>query len=131
MVHYAEIVEIVAPAEAAGGSIVNVTVKIKNVSSIPVGIMVVGVPEYPDLPPTTYINGLYPGEAVANVSAGATRSFPGYFTMPSANVTIHIYAYYFGVDDLWHLDDEMTKDVRLGELAPAFSEFKITDYRKV
>ena len=131
MAQYADIVEIVAPAEAAAGSRVDVTVGIKNISSIPVGIMAVGVPEYPDLPPATYINGLYPGEAVANVSAGATRSFPGYFTMPSANVTIHIYAYYFGVDDLWHLDDEMTKDVQLGELAPAFSEFKITDYRKV
>jgi hypothetical protein len=131
MAQYAEIVEIVAPAKAVTGSLVDVTVGNKNVSSIPVGIMAVGVPEYPDLPPATYINGLSPHEAVANVSAGATRSFSGYFTMPSANVTIHIYSYYFGVDDLWHLDEEKTKDVKLTELVPAFSEFKITDYRKV
>jgi hypothetical protein len=73
---------------------------------------VVGVPEYEGLPSGLYIQ--FPVSSV-NVDAGATYPFAGYFTMPDKKVTIHIYSYWYGADDLWHLDDEMTKAVNLTE----------------
>jgi hypothetical protein len=113
MAQYADIIEIVAPSQAAPGSRVDITVRVKNLYSAPIGIMVAGVPEYPGLPGGVYIDGLYPQQAVANVNAGATYSFSGYFNMPNSQVTIHIYSYWYGADNAWHLDDEMTRSVSL------------------
>lgn len=131
MAQYADIIEIVAPSQAVSGSRVDITVKVKNLYSAPIGIMLVGVPEYSGLPPGQYIDGLYPQQAVANVSAGATYSFSGYFYMPDKVVTIHVYSYWYGTDNAWHLDDEMTKQVSLATLTPQVSEFKIADFYKV
>ncbi|MBI2849763.1 MAG: hypothetical protein HYX80_01815 [Chloroflexi bacterium] len=129
MAQYADIVEIVAPAQAAAGELVNVTVRIKNLYSSPVGIKVVGVPEYAGLPPGTYID--FPVEN-ANVNPGETFSFYGSFTMPGGRVTIHAYSYWYGADSLWHFDDEMTKTVELAAAPqPAISDFRIMDYIKV
>jgi hypothetical protein len=110
---YADIIEIVAPSQAAQGSRVDITVKIKNIYSAAIGIKVVGVPEYEGLPSGLYIQ--FPIQS-DNVNAGATYSFGGYFTMPDKKVTIHIYSYWFGADNLWHLDDEMTKVVNIAEV---------------
>jgi hypothetical protein len=129
MAQYADIIEIVAPSEAAPGNLVNVTVRVKNLYSAAISIMVVGVPEYSGLPPAQYIEGLYPQQAVANVNAGVTYSFDGYFYMPDKAVTVHAYSYWYGSDDLWHLDDEMTKVVSLAQ--PQFANFGVTDYSKV
>jgi hypothetical protein len=130
MAQYAEIVEIVAPASAAPGQRVDAVVRIKNKYSAPIGIMAVGVPEYPGSPSGEYITGLAPHEAWVNTNAGWVAEFTGHFIMPSTSVTIHIYSYYFG-GEFWHLDDEKTKVVNLSALAPAFSDFTITDYLKV
>ena len=35
--------------------------------------------------------------------------------MPGKDVTVHAYSYWYGADDLWHLDDQMTKPVDLTE----------------
>jgi len=110
---YADIIEIVAPSQAAQGSRVDITVKIKNIYSAAIGIKVVGVPEYEGLPSGLYIQ--FPVQS-DNVNAGVTYSFGGYFIMPDKKVTIHIYSYWYGADNLWHLDDEMTKAVTLTEV---------------
>lgn len=112
MAQYADIVGITAPDEAVEGNIVSIAVQIKNTFSAPIGIKVVGVPEYEGLPPALYIN--FPIQSV-NVNPGSTYSFSGSFVMPGKDVTIHVYSYWYGADDLWHLDDQMTKTVDLTE----------------
>jgi len=113
---YADIVEITAPGEAQAGSRVDITVKIKNIYSAAIGVMAGGALEYGVSP--------WPGitfpSPSANVNAGATYSFSGYFTMPDKKVTIHAYSYWYGADSLWHLDDEMTKVVNLTEVRYEF-----------
>jgi len=111
LAQYADIIEITAPSEAAQGSRVDITVKIKNTYSAAIGIMVGGALEYGVSP--------WPGitfpSPSANVNAGATYSFTGYFTMPDKKVTIHAYSYWYGSDGSWYYDDEMTKAVNLTE----------------
>jgi len=124
---YADIIEIVAPSQAAPGDLVNITVRIKNLYSAPIGIMVGGALEYGVSP--------WPGITFptnsANVDAGATYSFNGYFYMPDKAVTVHAYSYWYGADGYWYFDDEMTKAVNLAALTPQVSEFKIADFYKV
>src|SRR4030042_741767 len=128
MGQYADIIEIVAPTQAAQGDRVDITVKIKNTYSGAIGIMLVGVPEYESLPPGLYIT--FPVSS-ANVEGGATYSFSGYFYMPDKKVTVHAYSYWYGADGSWYFDDEMTKAVNLAALTPQVSEFKIADFYKV
>ena len=127
MAQYADIIEIVAPAQAAPGDLVNITVRIKNLYSGAIGIMVAGALEYGVTP--------WPGIEFptnnANVDAGVTYSFSGYFYMPDKGVTIHAYSYWYGADGYWYFDDEMTKAVNLAALTPQVSEFKIADFYKV
>lgn len=131
MAQYAEIVQIVTPAEVAAGSRVDVTVRIKNRYSSAIGIMPVAFPDYPGSPGGLYINGLYPKETSANVPAGATQDFSGYFTMPDSNVTIRAYSYWYGADDQWHLDDQETKAVGLAEQVESqFGSIEITSYAR-
>jgi len=116
MAQYADIIEITAPGEAQAGSRVDITVKIKNTYSAAIGVMAGGALEYSVSP--------WPGitfpSPSANVNAGATCSFSGYFTMPGKKVTIHAYSYWYGADDSWHFDDEMTKAVNLTEVRYEF-----------
>ena len=127
MAQYADIIEIVATTEAIQGSRVDITVKIKNLYSAAIGIMVGGALEYGVTP--------WPGisfpENSANANAGATYSFGGSFIMPDKKVTVHAYSYWYGADGYWHFDDEMTKVVNLAALTPQVSEFKIADFTKV
>ena len=126
MAQYADIVEIVAPAEAAQGSRVDITVRIKNTYSSAIGIMVGGALEYSVSP--------WPGvsfpEPSANVNAGDTQSFSGYFTMPDKKVTIHAYSYYYAGGS-WHFDDEMTRAVDLAqEVESQFGFIEIVNYAR-
>jgi hypothetical protein len=124
---YADIVEIVAPAEAAQGNRVDIMVKIKNTYSSAIGIMVGGALEYGVTP--------WPGisfpDPSANVNGGSTHSFSGYFTMPDRKVTIHAYSYYYGADGYWHFDDEMTRAVNLAqEVESQFGSIEIVSYAR-
>jgi len=124
---YADIVEIVAPAEASQGIRVDITVRIKNTYSSAIGIMVGGALEYGVSP--------WPGisfpEPSANVNAGVTHSFSGYFIMPDKKVTIHAYSYYYGADGSWHYDDEMTRAVNLAqEVESQFGSIEIVSYAR-
>ncbi len=128
MAQYAEIVEIVAPSQAAPGDLVNITVRIKNLYSDVISIMVAGVLEYG--------GSLQPGisftEYSANVDAGAIYSFNGSFTMPDSAVTIHAYSYWYGSDGYWHSDDELTRLVnKMAVSSPTISEFKIADFARI
>ena len=127
MAQYADIIEIVAQGEAQAGSRVDITVKIKNTYSSSIGVMVGGALEYGVSP--------WPGisfpEPSTNVNGGATHSFSGYFIMPDKKVTIHAYSYYYGTDNSWHFDAEMTKVVNLVS-APAsqFGSIEIVSYQR-
>jgi len=121
MAQYADIVEITVPAEAEAGQTVNVKVKIKNIASATMGIMVGGALDYGITP--------WPGIEFPtdwdNVAAGATKTFYGHFTMPyyppGKIITVHAYSYWYGVDPYgygaWYFDDEATEDVET--VAPA------------
>jgi len=124
---YADIIEIVAPAEAVQGSRVDITVRIKNTYSSAIGILAAGALEYGVSP--------WPGiifpEPSANVNGGVTYSFAGYFTMPDKKVTIHAYSYYYGADGSWHFDDEMAKAVNLVSVPESqFGSIEITSYQR-
>lgn len=127
MAQYADVIEIVTPAQAAPGSRVDITVKIKNIYSGIISILVGGAQEYGVSP--------WPGidfpEQWANVNPGATYSFSGSFIMPSARVTVHAYSYWYCSDGSWYFDDELTKVINLQELTPQISEFQILDFAKV
>ncbi len=127
MAQYAQIVEIVAPSQAVSGERVDITVRIKNTYAAAIGIMVGGALEYGVTP---WPGITFPSNS-ANVNAGATYSFSGYFTMPNKAVTIHAYSYWYGADGAWHFDDEKTKSVSLATLTPQISEFKIADFTRV
>jgi hypothetical protein len=116
MAQYADIIEIIAPAEASGGSRVDITVRIKNTYSSAIGIMVGGALEY-GVSPWPGIN--FP-EPSTNVNGGATYSFSGNFIMPGKRATIHAYSYWYGADGAWHVDDEMTKVINLTEVRYEF-----------
>ena len=127
MAQYADIVSITAPSEAMEGSRVDITVRIKNLYSSTIGIMVGGALEYGVSP--------WPGitfsETSANVGPGSTHSFSGYFTMPNKKVTIHAYSYYYASDGYWHFDDEMTKTVNLAEVPDSeFGSIEIVSYQR-
>jgi len=127
MAQYADIIEIVAPAEATQGNRVDITVRVKNTYSSAIGIMVGGALEYGVTP--------WPGisfpDPSTNVNAGVTQSFSGYFAMPDRKVTIHTYSYYYGADGSWHFDDEITKVVDL-TAAPnsEFGSIEIVSYAR-
>jgi len=104
---YTEITEIVAPASVPAGSLVAITVRIKNNYSSTVAIMVDGSLEY-GVTPWPGIN--FPTDT-ANVDPGVTYSFSGNFIMPGVAVIIHAYSYYYSTDGSWPFDDEMTKSV--------------------
>jgi hypothetical protein len=116
MAQYADIIEIIAPAEATSGNRVDITVRIKNTYSSAIGIMVGGALEY-GVSPWPGIN--FP-EPSTNVNGGATYSFSGNFIMPGKKVTIHAYSYWYGADGAWHVDDEMTKVINLTEVRYEF-----------
>ena len=127
MAQYADIVGITAPSEAMEGSRVDITVRIKNLYSSTIGIMVSGALEYGVSP--------WPGitfpESSDNVEPGSTRSFSGYFTMPNKKVTIHAYSYYYASDGYWYFDDEMTKTVNLAQVPDSkFGFIEIVSYQR-
>lgn len=129
MAQYADIKSITAVSEANYGDRVNVSVSVKNLYSADIGILVVGVPDYSGAPSANYIDGMGPRENSKTVGPGSTATFTGSFIMPNAKVTIHIYSYWYGTDQLWHLDDEMTKVVNLKSVPSSqFGSINITSY---
>ncbi|AMU85977.1 hypothetical protein [Dehalococcoides mccartyi] len=128
MAQYADVIEIIAPSQAATGSRVDITVRIKDTYSGTISIMVGGALEYGVTP--------WPGvdfpENWANVDSGAVHAFSGSFIMPDRKVTIHAYSYWYGADGYWYYDDELTRSVDITAVPdPSISEFRIADFAKV
>ncbi|MBA7511385.1 hypothetical protein ES705_03378 [subsurface metagenome] len=101
---YTDIVQIVAPSSAIAGETVPVTIKIKNIWTGSVHVYAIGVLDSED----RFIDWLDYW-----ISAGATHSFSGSFTMPNRDVTIHAYSYYEAEDGYLYSDDEAAKDIAL------------------
>lgn len=117
---YTQIVEIVAPSEAAAGDTVNVEVKVKNLYTGPNDITVTG-----------NVNGLelHFGNVYHTVPAGGIQSFYDAFIMPGKSVTITAWSWYFG-DDEWQVpgegDDKASKAIPLiGVFAGTISQKKL------
>ena len=102
-------------------------VKIKNLYSTVISIMVGGALEYGVSP----WQGIEFPQTGANVEGGDTYSFNGYFYMPDKAVTLHAYSYWYGGDGYWHFDDDLTRLVSIGALTQLVSEFKIMDFVKI
>ena len=124
MAAIAEITNIETVNSAPSGGRVDVRVTVRNKSAVTAGIMVGGALEHgvSPWPGITFPNNW------ANFPAGQSYYFDGNFLMPSANVLLHIYSYYYA-DGLWYFDDEKTKNISLAALSPAFSAFHVIDYR--
>lgn len=118
--NYTDVVEIVAPSSAAAGETVLVTVKVKNkwTGGFRISVAVTYEPG-----PVRFI-----GPEDHYVAAGATRSWSGSFTMPATDVTIWASSSYWGEDQLWHYDDEMSKKVTLAEVVKGTITEKELDY---
>ncbi len=98
-------IQIVAPSSARDGDVVNVTIKVTNLSPAALNIDVGGVTKPPD--------GLFMGFETRLIEPGATENFSGSFIMHDYDVTIHAYSYFQDT-----LDNEAEAVVSLTTVAP-------------
>ncbi|GAI94856.1 unnamed protein product [marine sediment metagenome] len=98
-------IQIEAPDSARDGDVVNVIIKVTNLTAAALNIDVGGVTEPPD--------GLFMGFETRLIEPGATENFPGSFIMHDYDVTIHAYSYFQDT-----LDNEAQQVVTLKEVAP-------------
>jgi len=116
----ADIVKIDAPASAPAGETVIVDVSVKNISGSDKYLAVTAVYDSTDIPfQFDYLL----------VSPGQTVIFRGWFTMPSKNVRVTAWSWYWD-GSKWVHDDTMTRDITVAVLEPEFSGFTISDYNK-
>jgi hypothetical protein len=117
----ADIIKIDAPSSAAAGEQVIVDVSVKNISGSDQYIAVTAVYDSTSFPfQFDYLL----------VSPGQTVTFRGLFAMPSKNVRVTVWSFYWDGSN-WVQDDQMTKDIALVTLTPQVSEFQILDFSKV
>jgi len=105
---YTEIVELVAPDNAAEGDRVYITVTIKNLSSSTFAVMVGAYLDY-GVTPWPEVSFPYP---TVNLAPGASQPFTTSFIMPNSDVKLRAYSYWWN-GHTWHADDEATKDISL------------------
>jgi hypothetical protein len=118
---YGDIVEIVAPSQAASGDTVIVDVRVQNVSGTDQYLAVTAVYDSTSIPfQVDYLL----------VSPGQTVVFRGWLTMPSKNVRVTAWGWSWDGSE-WVLEDQMAKDIALAVLTPQLSEFRIADFYKV
>jgi plastocyanin len=117
----ADIIAIAAPSSVSAGEQVTVDVSVKNVSSSDQYIAVTAV----------YNSTSFPFQFdYLLVSPGQTVTFRGVFTMPSENVRVTAWSWYWDGSS-WVQDDQITKDIALAVSTPQVSEFQILDFSKV
>lgn len=105
---WTEIVSISAPSSAASGSQVTIGVQVKNLASYGIYLALTGVFDSTTLSLTP---------DYAGVNARATSSFSGSFTMPSKNVTVTIYSFYW-TGTQWYLDDQKSVSISFQAAPP-------------
>jgi len=117
----ADIIKVDAPSSAAAGDQVIVDVSVKNISGSDQYIAVTGAFDSTSIPfQFDYLL----------VSPQQTVIFRGWFTMPTKNIRVTVWGWYWD-GSKWVYDDQMTKDISLAALTPQISEFKIADFYKV
>ncbi len=117
----ADIIKIDAPSSVAAGEQVVVDVSVKNVSVSDQYIAVTAVYDSTSFPfQFDYLL----------VSPGQTVIFRGLFAMPSKNVRVTVWSFYWDGSN-WVQDDQMTKDIAVIVSTPQVSEFQILDFSKV
>lgn len=105
---YTDIVDIIAPSEAASGDLVNIEVKVRNIWDSPFYISITGHYDGVD----AYFSPDY-----ALVEPGATYSFTYSFTMPDKGITFRVWCWYWTGTE-WYQDDYDYVDIALKEVAP-------------
>ncbi len=132
MAQYAEIVEIVAPAKAAAGSRVDIVIRIRNKYTATVLVMAGGALEYLAYTVIPWPKITIPSDT-ADIPAGGTCDFAGYFTMPDSWVILHGYSYFYSPAHYAFIPDDHVQKVIESTVPPVpqpqFSEFAISDYR--
>ncbi len=118
----AQIVNIDAPASAPVGEQVIVDVSVKNNSTDDFYLGISGVFDSTSI--------VFQFDYLL-VSAGQTVVFRGTFTMPSNNIRVTIWSWYWDTAIGWVLDVTDYVDITLAALAQAISAFQILDYLKV
>lgn len=100
---YTEIIGMSAPSEAEAGEEVEISVTVRNLADYPIYISVSG--KYDN-----NIYYLYP-ESI-NIAAGGSHTFTGSFLMPSKDVRVYAWSFYWTGED-WYQDDERYVDIAL------------------
>ncbi len=119
---YTDIISITAPASAKYGDTVSVTVKVKNIFSLPLNIAVTGRYDGVDIA----FSPVY-----ATVGAGATYSFTKSFTMPNKSIKLDVWSSYW-VDYVgWYQDDYEYVNIALAEAYKGTITKKELDYQNI
>ncbi|MDD5511975.1 MAG: hypothetical protein PHI12_14400 [Dehalococcoidales bacterium] len=123
MASNAQITGVVVPSQAAQGERVDVIIRIKNIKSYPITVMVGGALEYGISPWPTLS---FEVERTMTLDPSTIGEFAAYFTMPDKAVKVHGYSYYYGTDGTYHFDDDKSVSVALGQLPQAqFSDLEL------
>ena len=121
MAQYADITKIDTPSSASPGEQVIVDVSVKNISASDRYLAITGVFDSTSIPfQFDYLL----------VAPGQTVIFRGWFTMPSKDMKVIAWSWYWDESE-WVQDDQMTKEITEAVLTPQVSEFKIADFYKV
>ncbi len=117
---YTDIIEIIAPSEAASGAKVSIEVKVKNIWDKSFYIAATGQYDGIDI-------AFSPD--YANVGAGATYSFTSSFTMPNKGVKVDVWSFYWTGTE-WYQDDYDYVNIVLAALKSEFRGFGVNEYNK-
>lgn len=100
---YTEIVDIIAPAQAAYGETVTIQVRVRNIGDYAFYIAVTGRYDGVDL---------YFSPDYKLVDAGVIQSFAASFTMPNKAITLNAWSFYWTGEE-WYQDDSGSIDIAL------------------
>ena len=121
----ADIVKVEAPSQAAAGDTVIIDVHVKNLAADYSYIAVTGL--YDSNPVSFQFDYL-------NLAPQETIAFRGWFTMPSKNVRVQVWSWYWD-GNTWQVedrgDDYNYRDIGITELVAEFANVAITRYEKL
>ena len=120
MAKYADIIKIEAPSSAIVGATVIVDVSVKNIGASDWNLAVTAVFDSTSFPfQFDYLL----------VAPGQTVIFRGWFTMPSKNVKVTIWSWYWDGSQ-WVQDDLSEKQISLDQATSEFGSIEITRYER-
>jgi len=120
MAKYADIIKVEAPSSAIEGATVIVDVSVKNIGTSDQHLAVTAIFDLTSFPfQFDYLL----------VSPGQTVIFRGWFTMPSKDVGITAWGWYWDGND-WVQDDRYEKQISLSEATSEFGSIEIIRYER-